>query len=420
MLPSTFYAAVAMLAISQAASVSANHYKPRIEEGLQARSNPFSAHSARPRDAFHRSGSSLRKRCTRKSSSQIAISSDSGDNEDSGSSSTDGNEDDDGSSSSSSSSSKGTSVAKASSSNSTAHSGSWLKKNCVTWGWITDDGDHSHGSTGSLETPAQINSAVGTDALYFGAYAHIQGDEYKKGDSSTYFDGSEIIPYVDYLKGTGAIAVLSVMPVYGWGGLTSDDNTQALQTVKVLKEFTDAGIEVYLRFGHEMNWYTQPNSDDAQSGKSYYSGGGSEYIEGWKTMAAAVKSELPDVKMFWCPNIGSASDYAKFWPGADTVDIVGVDYYPHGDYSDLASHVQGIHDTYAKANDIPFHLGETGSTAGDSVKEQWVKTLTSEDTCNKLSHFEASHWFNYDKGGDFRVAEPNAAGMTSTFVKLME
>lgn len=165
----------------------------------------------------------------------------------------------------------------------------------------------------------------------------------RAGDTSTYFDGSEVLPYVDYLKGTGAIAVLSIMPVYvsinlihpflrladislragqGWGGLTSEDNTQALQTVDVLKQFVDAGIEVYLRFGHEMvrslcaalahayltnifpqNWYTQPNSDDAQSGKSYYSGGGSEYIEGWKTMAAAVKDALPDVKMFWCPNV---------------------------------------------------------------------------------------------------------------------
>lgn len=72
------------------------------------------------------------------------------------------------------------------------------------------------------------------------------------GDASTYFDGKEVMPYVDYLKGTGAIAVLSIMPVYGWGGLTSDDNTQALQTVKVLQKFVDAGIEVYLRFGHEM------------------------------------------------------------------------------------------------------------------------------------------------------------------------
>ena len=34
------------------------------------------------------------------------------------------------------------------------------------------------------------------------------------GDESTYFDGKEVIPYIDYLKGTGAIAILSIMPVY--------------------------------------------------------------------------------------------------------------------------------------------------------------------------------------------------------------
>lgn len=50
--------------------------------------------------------------------------------------------------------------------------------------------------------------------------------------------------------------------------------------------------------------------------------------------------------------------------------------------------MQGIHDTYAKANNIPFHLGETGTTSSDSQKAQWIETLTSEDTCNKLSHFE--------------------------------
>lgn len=41
-------------------------------------------------------------------------------------------------------------------------------------------------------------------------------------------------------------------PQQGWGGLTSEDNTQALQTVKMLKEFIDADIEVVLRFGHEV------------------------------------------------------------------------------------------------------------------------------------------------------------------------
>lgn len=168
--------ALIVLALGEAASVSANHYKPRMNEVLPARSSAFSAHLHRPRDDYHRRGS-LRKRCTRKSSSQIALSGDSEDDQDDSSSSS--------SSSSTTSDSRtntSSTTTKVSTGNSTAHTGSWLKKNCVTWGWITDDGDHSHGSTGSLETPAQINSAVGTDALYFGAYAHIQGDEYKKGE----------------------------------------------------------------------------------------------------------------------------------------------------------------------------------------------------------------------------------------------
>lgn len=263
-----------LAAIAQAALVSANHYQPRMNEDLSARgSSPFAAHVRRARDPIHHRGS-LRKRCARTSGSQITLTGDSSDDSDNQAASSTGNDNNDNGAASN------TTIAatKATASNTTSHTGSWLKKNCVTWGWITDDGDHSHGSTGSLETPAQINSAVGTDAQYFGAYAHIQGDEYKKGaftslvrlllpytdcsalyqfssragDKSTYFDGSEVIPYVDYLKGTGAIAVLSIMPVYGWGGLTSDDDTQALQTVKVLQQFVDAGIEVYLRFGHEM------------------------------------------------------------------------------------------------------------------------------------------------------------------------
>lgn len=180
MLLQSLSTAAAMLVLSQAAFVQANHYQPRMEQSLENRGTPFYSHINRARDGLHRTGS-LRKRCTRKSSSQIAISNDDNDNgssEDSGSSSTGSNNN---STSTSTSSRTKTSSSKVSTGNSTAHSGSWLKKNCVTWGWITDDGDHSHGSTGSLETPAQINSAVGTDAQYFGAYAHIQGDEYKQG-----------------------------------------------------------------------------------------------------------------------------------------------------------------------------------------------------------------------------------------------
>lgn len=44
----------------------------------------------------------------------------------------------------------------------------------------------------------------------------MYGNKYKQGDSSTYFDGKEILHWTDYLQGTGAIPVLSVMPVYGF------------------------------------------------------------------------------------------------------------------------------------------------------------------------------------------------------------
>lgn len=170
---STFLA-LAAIAVSQAVSASSQSLdSPReliSHERRISDSNTLVNHRHRVRHGSLRNGS-LRKRCTRKSSNQITISSDDSDD---GSSGADSATDD---------SSSETPKKSNSSSNSTktSHTGPWLKKNCITWGWIGNDGDHSHGSTGSLETPAGINKAVGTDALFFGAYGHIQGDEYKKG-----------------------------------------------------------------------------------------------------------------------------------------------------------------------------------------------------------------------------------------------
>jgi hypothetical protein len=45
------------------------------------------------------------------------------------------------------------------------------------------------------------------------------------------------------------------MPTGGWQGLTASDNSQAVNIAKVMKQFTDEGIEVWLRFAHEVNWY---------------------------------------------------------------------------------------------------------------------------------------------------------------------
>lgn len=41
----------------------------------------------------------------------------------------------------------------------------------------------------------------------------------------------------------------------GWWGLTAEDNQQAVAICKVMKQFTDKGVEVWLRFAHEVNYY---------------------------------------------------------------------------------------------------------------------------------------------------------------------
>jgi hypothetical protein len=78
------------------------------------------------------------------------------------------------------------------------------------------------------------------------------------------------------------------MPTKGWKGLTKDDNFQALAIAKVMKQFTDEGIDVQLRFAHEVNWYQTDGT---------YQGTAKDFKEGWATVAAAV-ADNPKVKMF--------------------------------------------------------------------------------------------------------------------------
>jgi len=78
------------------------------------------------------------------------------------------------------------------------------------------------------------------------------------------------------------------MPTKGWKGLTKDENFQALAIAKVMKQFTDEGIDVQLRFAHEVNWYQTDGT---------YQGDAHDFKEGWATVAAAV-ADNPKVKMF--------------------------------------------------------------------------------------------------------------------------
>lgn len=121
---------------------------------------------------------------------------------------------------------------------------------------------------------AEINSAVGKTAAAYGWYG--------QAISGTPFDGSQLLAVLADVKASKAVFQPAVMPVKGWKGLTSSDNSQAvamyafihtcllvlpprdsdaspgiapsfLHSAQVMKKFTDQGIPVWLRFAHEMN-----------------------------------------------------------------------------------------------------------------------------------------------------------------------
>lgn len=64
-----------------------------------------------------------------------------------------------------------------------------------------------------------------------------------------------------------------------------------------------------------MNWYQTDGT---------YSGGVSDFQTGWKVLSKAIEEHAPETKMYWSPNIGSDSDYEKYYPQEGRVDIVGV------------------------------------------------------------------------------------------------
>ena len=57
---------------------------------------------------------------------------------------------------------------------------------------------------------------------------------------------------MDDVVDSGAVFIPAVMPSID---LSKIDEKVASQVADVLKQFTDKGVEVWLRFAHEINWY---------------------------------------------------------------------------------------------------------------------------------------------------------------------
>lgn len=270
---------------------------------------------------------------------------------------------------------------------------SFLSKNGIYWGFLPDDAD----AGGTRETMVDINSWISTKSAFYGWYAQAQ--------SGTTFDGSQLLAVLDDVKASGAIFQPAVMPTGGWEGLTASDNSQAVAIANVMKQFTDQGIEVWLRFAHEVNWYQTSGT---------YTGTAADFQAGWAAVSAAIDEIAPDVKMFFTPNVASSeSTYDEYYPTSGRVDIVGIDYYPSS-IGTFVNTMKSFHDKYT-SDTIKFALGETGygQSADIATKLQYVEEITSAATTAALPNFIGASWFNYQKGYDFRIVDGQGTADTT-------
>ncbi|EDN91111.1 hypothetical protein SS1G_00514 [Sclerotinia sclerotiorum 1980 UF-70] len=215
-----------------------------------------------------------------------------------------------------------------------------IVSNGVAFGFLPSDG---YQVASPAYTMSQINSKLGGKASTYGWYAQI---------TSSTFDGSQLLERLDDIVASGAVFQPAVMPYIQFSQVSS---SVASQVASVLEQFTAKGVEVWLRFGHEMNYYVTSGT---------YHGTADEFVTAWKNIHAAVSSN-PKIKMYWSPNVDTSdAPVAPYWPGASYVDIVGVDCYPSSDSalssSAFSNCYSNFYKTYSAAYNIPFAIGETG------------------------------------------------------------
>lgn len=262
--------------------------------------------------------------------------------------------------------------------------------NGIYWGFLPDD------AAGT--TMGHINGDTGKKASTYGRYSQIT--------SSSSYSGDQLLSVMSDVVSSGAVFIPAIMPT----GLTFSQITPAIANdiAGVLNQFTSQGVEVWLRFAHEVNYYVTQGSGP-NGGPEYPGGTQAQFITAWQIVHAAVASN-PKILMFWSPNSDSVSNIQGWWPGANYVDIVGLDVYPQPGAT-FASIYGPFYNAFAKTYNKHFCIGETGS-GNDAVadKEAWVKQLANTDV-SAYPCYKSATWFEFDKGGDdFRIIEGQSAG----------
>ena len=172
----------------------------------------------------------------------------------------------------------------------------------------------------------------------------------------------------------------------------------------------DLGVQIYLRWGHEMNgnWYSWSG---AMNGAA--SGGAAKYIAAYHHVHDLfVADGATNVIWVWCPLVAdvpneSWNHWTNYYPGDDYVDWVGLDAYNWGtsapcctwqSFSQLAT---DLYDDYAAKK--PIMIPEISSAELGGNKAAWIGDLRTQLE-TRFTGIKAIVWFDINKETDWRIA----------------
>jgi mannan endo-1,4-beta-mannosidase len=157
-------------------------------------------------------------------------------------------------------------------------------------------------------------------------------------------------------------------------------------TARRLAEF---GAVVWLRPWWEMNggWFGWGRQAD--------------FIPAWRRLVTRTRAIAPMARFVWCPNTvwdTTSGELARWYPGGDVVDWIGVDgYMRRGDSWKLAADIFGpTMQKLAALNSVaPWMICETGCTEAGGDKAAWIANFLGS-YLPKHKRFKAVAWFNWN------------------------
>jgi hypothetical protein len=253
-------------------------------------------------------------------------------------------------------------------------------------------------------------------------------------------DRTSLDGFVRQVRAVGGLALITLEPS---DGLASVDAGSAAAVADLLAGYRACGVEVILRFAHEMNgsWYAWGQDPTA-------------YVAAFRRFAAVIHQRAPGVAMLWAPNSGSgypfaggahvatpgsaatialdtnhdgrltsADDpYSPYWPGDDAVDWVGMSAYHFGNTYPWGANVvprdgafaalldgsgsrYDFYATWAVGHHKPMAIVETaalwrpsgGGASELAIKRGWWRQVFSEATRRDFGAIRLIGWFEWRK-----------------------